>query len=155
MGAQSLEFKHSKLSIILPVFNEGRNITEHLDLLLDEVEPYFPRFEVIVVSDGSTDATNTKITSFKHPGLKPILVEKNTGKGNAVRAGFAQATGDYVLFIDGGMEIHPREIRIFVGLLSLYECDIVIGSKRHPQSEVEYPWYRRFLSWVFQIMIRA
>jgi dolichol-phosphate mannosyltransferase len=148
------DFKSSKLSIIVPVFNEASQIIQNLELLLSEVEDYFPQFEVIVVSDGSTDETNSKILSFAHPGLKPILFEKNGGKGNAVRSGFQRATGDYILFIDGGMEIHPKEIRIFMGLMELYECDMVIGSKRHPQSRVHYPWYRRLLSSLFQMMVR-
>ena len=59
------------------------------------------------LSDGSTDATNDKLLSFRHPWMRPILVERNSGKGNAVRSGFQSASGDYVLFIDGGMEIHP------------------------------------------------
>ncbi len=154
MAQDAFNFKRAKLSIVVPVFNEARQITRNLDLLLDEVERYFEYFEVIVVSDGSTDGTNAKILSLKHPGVRPVIVEKNTGKGNAVRAGFQKAAGDYVLFIDGGMEIHPKEIRIFMGLMSLYECDIVVGSKRHPQSRVQYPWYRRFLSWCFQQVVR-
>jgi len=149
------EGKSAKLSIIVPVFNESLEIVQNLDLLLTEVEAYFPKFEVIVVSDGSTDGTNHKLVSFRHPEMRPILVEKNTGKGHAVRAGLQQASGDYLLFIDGGMEIHPREIRIFVGLMQLYQCDIVIGSKRHPQSKVIYPWYRKLLSWMFQVLIRT
>jgi glycosyltransferase involved in cell wall biosynthesis len=151
----SRTFKSSKLSIIVPVFNEGSQIIQNLDLLLDEVEAFYSNFEVIVVSDGSTDSTNSQLSKVKHPGVRPIFVTENSGKGNAVREGFHQASGDYVLFIDGGMEIHPKEIRIFMGLMSLYDCDIVIGSKRHPQSKVHYPWYRRFLSWLFQIFIRA
>ncbi len=147
--------KTSKLSIIVPVFNEAPQLVENLDLLLAEVEDYFPNFEVIVISDGSTDGTNAKLLSIRHPGVKPIVIEKNSGKGNAVREGFQRATGDYVLFIDGGMEIHPKEIRIFMGLMHLYQCDIVVGSKRHPQSKVVYPWYRRSLSWLFQMLIRA
>ena len=147
--------KNSKLSIIVPVFNEAPQITQHLELLLNEIERYFANFEVIVVSDGSTDGTDSKILSFNHPGLRPLVVDKNVGKGNAVRAGFQKASGDYILFIDGGMEIHPKEIRLFVGLMMLYECDIVIGSKRHPQSKVRYPWYRRLLSWMFQLVIRS
>lgn len=155
MAQDIWNFKHAKLSIVVPVFNEGMQITRNLDLLLTEVERYFEFFEVIVVSDGSTDGTNAKLLSLRHPGVRPIIVEKNTGKGNAVRAGFQQANGDFILFIDGGMEIHPREIRIFMGLMSLYQCDMVIGSKRHPQSKVHYPWYRRFLSWNFQLLVRA
>jgi glycosyltransferase involved in cell wall biosynthesis len=148
-------FKSAKLSIIVPVFNEASAIVQNLDLLLDEVEGYFTNFEVIVVSDGSTDGTNAQIKKVKHPDLKPVFITENSGKGGAVRQGFKRASGDFILFIDGGMEIHPKEIRIFMGLMSLYECDIVIGSKRHPQSKVEYPWFRRLLSWMFQVFVRA
>lgn len=147
--------KGSKLSIIVPVFNEAVQIRRNLDLLLEEVSEYFPLFEIIVVSDGSTDGTNLQLLSFRHPDVKPVILTSNGGKGAAVRAGFQSASGDYILFIDGGMEIHPKEIRIFMGLMDLYDCDIVIGSKRHPQSKVEYPWYRRMLSSVFQRLVRA
>lgn len=145
--------RDAKLSIIVPVFNEGTVIAEHLRLLLSEVQTHFSDFEVIVVSDGSTDDTSAELLAFRHPGLTPLIFERNTGKGNAVRSGFKRATGDYILFIDGGMEIHPREIRIFVGLMDLYDSDIVIGSKRHPQSRVIYPWYRHVLSWLFQRLV--
>lgn len=144
----------SKLSIIVPVFNEAVQIQRNLDMLLNEVEKYFSAFEIIVVSDGSTDGTNLALLSFRHPDIRPLILDKNAGKGNAVRAGFQAASGDYVLFIDGGMEIHPKEIRIFMGLMDLYDCDIVVGSKRHPQSKVEYPWYRRILSFAFQKVVR-
>ncbi len=150
-----LALRQSKLSVVVPVFNENPNITANLNLLIDEVESYFPDFEIIVVSDGSTDGTGNKLLTLKHPHMTPIIYERNHGKGNAVRSGFARATGDFILFIDGGMEIHPKEIRIFVGLMDLYECDIVVGSKRHPQSNVRYPWYRRFLSWNYQLLVRA
>ena len=148
------ELSRSRLSIIVPVFNEAHNIVDNLDLLISEIEEYFPRFEVLVISDGSTDETNLQVFSFRHPDVKLVVVEKNMGKGHAVRAGFKRASGDYILFIDGGMELHPREIKVFVGLMGLYQADIVIGSKRHPQSNVDYPWYRKFLSTLIQILIR-
>lgn len=155
MTSWQKDLAQSKLSIVVPVFNEARRLHENLDLLIGEVETYFDKFEVIVVSDGSTDETNLKLASFKHKDVRPLIFNKNQGKGNAVREGFKQATGDYVLFIDGGMEIHPREIRVFAGLMSLYEADIVVGSKRHPQSKIEYPLMRRMLSWCFQRLVRA
>jgi glycosyltransferase involved in cell wall biosynthesis len=154
MSTAAWNLEDTKLSIIVPVFNEANQILGNLDLLLDEVERYFTSFEVIVVSDGSTDGTNAKLLSLRHPDVRPIIVDQNVGKGHAVRAGFLAASGDYVLFIDGGMEIHPREIRIFMGLMTLYQCDIVVGSKRHPQSRVRYPWYRRLLSWNFQLLVQ-
>ncbi len=153
MMSWAKDLQKQKLSIVVPVFNEARNLIRNLDTLLDEVEGYFPNFEVIVVSDGSTDGTNLQLHSFRHPGVRPLILAENAGKGGAVRAGFSHASGDYILFIDGGMEIHPREIRIFMGLMALYQVDIVIGSKRHPQSRVHYPWYRRWLSSLFQILV--
>ena len=139
----------------MPVFNEARFIRGNLDLLLGELRPTFPQFEVIVVSDGSTDGTDLTLNELNHPDVRPILLNANVGKGAAIRAGLATATGDYVLIIDGGMEIHPKEIRVFMGLMELYGCDVVLGSKRHPQSKVYYPWYRKFLSYVFQLLVRG
>lgn len=143
-----------KISVIVPVFNEGLDLVPNLQLLIAEVEPYFSTFEIIVVSDGSTDSTNALLQRISHPNLVTIIIHENMGKGFAVREGFKSAQGDYLLFIDGGMELHPKEIRIFLGLMDLYEADIVIGSKRHPQSQVRYPLSRRILSRAFQAIVQ-
>lgn len=142
------------LSVIVPVFNEGEQITANLKLLHEEVAKHFRRYEIIVVSDGSTDGTNDRIREYPDPHLQLIELPSNQGKGAAIREGFRKAEGDFILFIDGGMEIHPKEIKIFLGLMFLYDADIVVGSKRHPQSDVYYPWYRRLLSWFFQVLVR-
>lgn len=145
----------SYITVVVPVFNEVDKIIENLDLLIEEIESQFKEFEVIAVSDGSTDGTNFKLANFKDPNLRFKIISQNSGKGKAVREGFKEARGDFVFFIDGGMELHPKELRIFLGLMSLYDADIVIGSKRHPQSQVYYPWYRRFLSYCFQQMVKV
>ncbi len=143
------------ISVIVPVFNEGARIVDNLELLINEIEDHFEKFEILVMSDGSTDDTNSKVFQFKYPGLRLIPIMKNQGKGAAVRKGLEQAKGDYIFFIDGGMELHPKELRIFFGLMRLYDADIVIGSKRHPQSKVYYPAFRRFLSRVYQKIIKT
>lgn len=157
-NAPRLRFSSSAISVIVPVFNEGDRIQANLDLLIDEVSKSFANFEILVMNDGSTDQTDHWIRSYiqSHPDL-PIRLstsEKNLGKGRMIREGFRMASGDYIFFIDGGMELHPRELRIFFGLLALYEADIVVGSKRHPQSEIVYPWYRRLLSRLYQELLR-
>jgi len=147
-------FDNISLSVIVPVYNEGSNIQGNLKLLQEEVSRYFKDYEIIVVSDGSTDETNINVKKLENEHLRLIAFEKNKGKGAAVHRGFTEAKGDFLLFIDGGMELHPREIKIFLGLMYLYDADIVIGSKRHPQSNVHYPWYRRILSYLFQTAVR-
>lgn len=147
------DFENAFVSVVVPVFNEAPNIIENLALLMEEMESSFRVFEILVISDGSNDGTNELMFRFQCPELKVRIFKDNEGKGAVVREGFRMARGDYILFIDGGMELHPREIRIFIGLMLLYECDIVIGSKRHPQSQIDYPWYRIILSWLFQRLI--
>lgn len=143
------------VTVIVPVFNEALAIVDNLDLLISEIEEHFTAFEILIISDGSKDGTNARVFQFKYPGVRLIIQEKNQGKGAAIRKGFLEARGDYIFFIDGGMELHPKELRIFLGLMRLYEADIVLGSKRHPQSKVYYPWYRRALSWVYQKCIHS
>ena len=152
MDLQSI-LRTKNLSVIVPVYNEGNSIIENLDLLIREIEPYFSEFEVLVISDGCTDSTNERLEGFAHPRVKKIILKKNKGKGHAIRLGFQQVKGDFVLFIDGGMELHPKEIRTFLGLQVLYNADIVLGSKRHPQSQVRYPKSRRLLSLVYQFLV--
>lgn len=150
MGEQS-----QLISVIVPVFNEGVRIVDNLELLISEIEDHFTQFEILVISDGSTDETNAKVFQFKYPGLRLIPFVKNQGKGAAIRKGFSEAKGDYIFFIDGGMELHPKELKIFFGLMRLYDADIVLGSKRHPQSKVYYPTFRRMLSRIYQTIVKA
>lgn len=142
------------LSIIVPVFNEALNINDNVKLLTEELSKHFSSYDILIISDGSTDETNQIISSLQNKNIQLICLDENQGKGAAIRIGFSKCKGDYVLFIDGGMELHPKEIKMFMGLMSLYSADMVIGSKRHPQSRVYYPWYRRFLSLVYQKFIR-
>jgi glycosyltransferase involved in cell wall biosynthesis len=142
------------VSVVVPVFNEATRIIDNLDLLSSELEEVFETFEILVVSDGSNDGTAYKVLQFRYPGLRLLANDQNLGKGAAVRRGFQLAQGDYIFFIDGGMELHPSELRVFAGLMELYHADIVIGSKRHPQSKIEYPWFRKLLSGAYQLLIR-
>lgn len=143
--------------MIVPVYNEGERITENLKLLVSELELSFSQFQIIVISDGSTDQTNQRVEEYckANPQLNIEFYAptENMGKGKSIRTGFEKSKGDYIFFIDGGMELHPKELRIFFGLLALYEADIVVGSKRHPQSQIFYPWYRRLLSRIYQELL--
>jgi len=143
------------VSIVVPVFNEAAHISSNLELLIKEVGESFDTFEILVVSDGSTDGTEAEVFAVKHPHVRLLASPVNSGKGHAVRRGFQEAKGDLIFFIDGGMELHPSSLKVFADLLKSERADIVIGSKRHPLSKVHYPWFRRTLSRIYQMIIRV
>jgi glycosyltransferase involved in cell wall biosynthesis/O-antigen/teichoic acid export membrane protein len=137
-----------ELSVVLPCYNAGSNLASVLACVereLTEVDSY----ELIVVSDGSTDDTVTVAHDFGSQAVRVIEYETRSGKGNALRLGLKQARGVYVAFLDADGDIAADAIRPFLGLMKLYEPDIVLGSKRHPLSEVHYPRLRRLLSWAY------
>ena len=93
---------------------------------------------MIVVSDGSTDATVSIAGEFEGNGVRTLQYPLRSGKGQALRIGLSEARGRYIAFLDADGDIGGG-LRPFLALMSLYEPDIVLGSKRHPLSEVHYP----------------
>ena len=79
----------------------------------------------------------------------------NSGKGNALREGLAAAKGKYLGFIDADGDIPPTHVSEFLSVIRSRQPDIIVGSKRHPDSQVVYPPLRRFYSWGYQQLIRV
>jgi dolichol-phosphate mannosyltransferase len=115
-----------KLSIIIPVYNEEKTILEVIDRVLDADIPDVKK-EVIVVDDGSTDATREKLKKIK--GAKIVLHRKNQGKGAAVKTGIENATGDYIIIQDADLEYHPRYIKSLVAEVKKNNAEVVYGTR--------------------------
>ncbi len=129
-----------QLSVIIPAFNEGARIGRSLDELsasIDRGELGQGAVEVLVVDDGSTDDTcaevERKLSSLAQ--LRVIRLPKNMGKGAAVRAGVAAATGEIVAFMDADMAVHPSTLPPLLGALN--ESAVAIGSRALPGSSTE------------------
>ncbi len=143
-----------RLSVIVPAYREAQHIYDNLRRLLDELESLNMSYEVIVVSDGNTDGTAREAERVVSPNIKVIEYDVNMGKGYALRCGVSHSSGEMVTFIDADMELDPRYIRPFIAVMEGFGCDAVVGSKRHPLSNVRYPALRRFQSLVYQLLIR-
>jgi glycosyltransferase involved in cell wall biosynthesis len=142
-----------KISVIVPAYNQAKTIVadiKRIDKTLHQIR--YP-YEVIVVVDGYGDKTYRQAKKIKSPNIKVIVYMKNQGKGHAVRLGMSHAKGDYIAFLDSGMEIDPNGISMLLEHMEWYNADVVVGSKRHPVSVVDYPRHRRILSFGYQMII--
>ena len=151
-----------RLSVVMPVFNLAATIAANLRETAALFAKHGLRAELVPVDDGSTDGTGAALTAAA-AALKefaptvvvaPVLLEKNGGKGAALRAGFDAATGAFVMLLDGDLDIHPKQTPYFFEAMAQKGADVVIGSKRHPRSVVQYPWHRRLVSWVYFTLVR-
>jgi glycosyltransferase involved in cell wall biosynthesis len=143
-----------RLSFVVPAYNEALAIEETLNALDDAVKETGFKYEIIVVDDGSKDGTVWKATRYasRNGHVRVIRYEKNMGKGHAIKTGSLHVTGDAIVFLDGDKEIDPKQVTRYIEALKY--GDIVIASKRHPQSKVEMPKVRRVLSYAFNKLVR-
>lgn len=144
-----------KVSVIVPAYREASRIYENLKRLLDELDRLDTIYEVIVVSDGNTDETVSEAERVVSSNIKVLEYNKNMGKGYALRLGVSRSSGMLVTFIDADMELDPRYIKAFLAVQESFDCDAVVGSKRHPMSRVHYPFFRRLQSSIYQLLIRV
>lgn len=145
------------LSIIMPAYNEGRNIRKNITETCVTFKEMGIPFEIIVVNDGSDDDTEVEIgmACDENPEVMLVTYKDNGGKGNALKAGFKHSRGDIVTFVDADLELHPKQLKRFFEEMSRFNADIVIGSKRHPESIINYPAKRRMLSKGYNLLVRA
>lgn len=143
------------LSIVVPHFNAGELLRKNVDGLVELLDAEDLSYEIIAVSDGSTDGSEKSLHELAERNVKTVLLPKNQGKGQALRVGLTLSQGRYIGFIDADGDIDSRALHEFLTLIKLYEPDIILGSKRHPMSSVHYPVLRRVYSWGYQQTCRV
>lgn len=116
------------LSIVIPAYNEARFIGTLLgQIAAVNLEPLGVRKEVIVVDDHSADGTSAVAAAFQGVILRRL--ERNSGKGRAVREGIALATGDLLIIQDADLEYDPQDYVPMLEALLAGRGDIVYGSR--------------------------
>ncbi len=123
----------SKLSILIPVYNEEKTIGAILKKVTAVLLPANIRRELVIVNDCSTDTTQEQINIFRqtNPDTSIIYIaqEKNQGKGAAIRRAIGAATGDYCIVQDADLEYDPEEYAILLKPILDGYADVVFGSR--------------------------
>lgn len=148
--------KSIKLSVIIPAYKEEKNIGSTIKNVAEELKKLPFESEVIIVVDGSPDNTETvaQKAAKAYPFVKVRSYTPNRGKGYALTYGVRRAHGELVTLFDAGGDYHPDHIDRYVKLLEAFDADMVVGSKLHPASNINYPFKRRVMSRVYRTMNR-
>lgn len=125
--------KFTRLSIVIPAYNEGPTIHMILDRI-DEVKLVNNiQKELIIVNDCSKDNTEEAILQYKadHPNqdIKYFKHEVNKGKGAALHTGISKATGDFTIIQDADLEYDPEEFNVLIKPVIRASADVVFGSR--------------------------
>jgi glycosyltransferase involved in cell wall biosynthesis len=141
----------------MPAYNEENRIASSIEETVKTFEEFGCPWELLVMDDGSTDGTFDKAQEFARKYPEHLIVKKNNsnlGKGRAIKKSFHYISGDYVLFLDADMDLHPIQTQTLFDIMRLDEADVVIGSKMHPNSLVNYPLQRRIMSLVYYWLVK-
>ena len=144
-----------ELTIVMPFYNPGPELGANVADVVDVLRGTGMDFEVLVVNDGSTDSSEHTVVPTADGQVRLVDLPAHAGKGEAVRVGLSQGTGRYRGFIDADGDIPAEELAAFVDAIQTGTVDMVVGSKRHPDSDVVPSLLRRAYSWGFQMLVRV
>ncbi len=148
-----------RLSVVIPAYNEESRIERTLQRIVDylSAHPRWNPYEVLVVSDGSTDLTERIVSAFaeRHPQVRLYAYQPNRGKGHAVRYGMLRAQGDWILFSDADLATPIEELEKLAPYLEQGYA-IAIGSRplRESQLIVRQPFYREWAGRAFNKVVQ-
>lgn len=144
------------ISVVMPAYNEAEVVDRALEETVAVLDGLGIAYEVVLVDDGSHDETLARacLAAERLPRVRVIGNEVNLGKGSALTRGAFAAVGDLVLFLDADLEVHPRQLALLWEKLLEADADVVIGSKLHRGSSIEYPPRRRLLTLGYYVLIR-
>jgi glycosyltransferase involved in cell wall biosynthesis len=144
-----------KYSVIIPAYKKESAISEVISSIYHIFSLTEETFEIILVCDGEIDQTAQIAKSLRIVELKVLSYKENRGKGHATRKGCEEALGEVLIITDADMDLAHERIYPLIKLLEENEADLVVGSKIHPDSIVDYPPFRKILSYCYRLLIRV
>jgi dolichol-phosphate mannosyltransferase len=144
------------LSIIVPTYNESKNIDELLTRIFKALKPNYIQYEVVVVDDNSPDGTGQIAEALMSKyDLKVVRRPKKIGLASAVLNGFKVASGDIFCVMDADLSHPPEAIPEMLKAINANEADIVVASRVvEGGGATNWPWYRKFGSRFAQMLAK-
>ncbi|WP_317166710.1 glycosyltransferase family 2 protein [Spirosoma aureum] len=121
----------SLVSVVVPLYNEADNVRPLLERIREALSTL--RYELILVDDGSRDATVTIARQFADNRTKLIVLARNYGQTTALAAGVEAATGEYIVTLDGDLQNDPADIPVMLKLAQTENWDVVAGNRANRQ----------------------
>ncbi|MEN6603967.1 MAG: dolichyl-phosphate beta-glucosyltransferase [Bryobacteraceae bacterium] len=148
------------ISIVIPAFNEERRLPATLDAILDYLHGAdFTASEVLVVDDGSRDATSRVIQDYavRHPQVRLLQNPGNHGKGYSVRHGMLEARSDWVLFTDADLSAPITELEKLINAARERHAQVAIGSRALDRSliKIHQSFFREYAGRIFNLCMRV
>jgi len=140
------------VSIIMPAYNVEDSVVDAVEMVKRAMAGVTEDYEVIVVNDGSEDGTKRVLEGLSDSRIKIVDHRVNLGKGGAIKSGAEHATGEYTIILDADKDIDVKNVRRYIDALKVY--DIVVGSKRHPNSIYQAPLVRKILSIGYNTLVK-
>ena len=128
-----------KLSILMPVYNEGATLAAALKRVLDVDYPC--DIELVAVDDGSIDGTAGVLAAVDDPRVTVHRHTVNQGKGAAIRTAGTMATGDWIIMCDADLEYSPEEIPLLLQPVLRGEAEVVYGTRSFGSHNAYSFWY--------------
>ncbi|MBN7804670.1 glycosyltransferase family 2 protein [Agrobacterium rosae] len=148
LAADALE-----LSLVVPIFNEQESVRPLIKRIIEAMANYQPAWELILVDDGSTDATIVNARAFlQQPNfnLKIVALQRNFGQTAAMQAGIDAARGRLIATLDGDLQNDPKDIPMLVSELERRELDLLVGWRKNRQDGL---FLRKIPSWIANRLI--
>lgn len=139
------------LSVVAPLYNESQNVRPLVEWILQALESYEGRFEIILVDDGSRDDTWSQVQAVANDSrVMGLRLGRNVGQTAAMMAGFDHAGGRVIVSLDGDLQNDPRDIPALIAKLD-EGYDLVCGWRQQRQDKL---LLRKVPSWVANRLIR-
>jgi glycosyltransferase involved in cell wall biosynthesis len=146
-----------RYSIVIPAWNEAKTIRHAVEETRNAASGFGDAWEVIVVDDGSKDETAQIVGDIASSDNRIRLVRHgvNRGKGAAVQTGVLSAQGEWIVYLDADLSVHPSELSRLIAAMN--DADIVMGSRRVVSADIAQPqpWHRDYAGRAFNIAMRT